>query len=300
VGFQPVFGRDFLKIIRIDAARNTATGCHLETVCDIPGFGAFFARIEFDLFCDRYAILGDGRLAHHLRHYLVLEGQRVSAWARKADSSFNTHANADAEQRLRGTVAGADRVLLLVSDQAIGTLLRRYPWLHQHRLIHCAGALTIPGVAGAHPLMTFGHQLYPRERYRDVPFMVEAGQRFADLFPGLPNQSYPVAIEHKALYHALCVMAGNFPQCLWQATGQRLEQELAVPPEALSAYLRQSLDNFLADPAGALTGPLSRGDATTLERNQQALGDSPMAGLYRAFIDFHADQNRPDEERRAS
>lgn len=248
-----------------------------------------------------YAILGDGRLARHLRHYLELEGHTTSAWARNARSRFNSHSQPDAEQRLRQTLGGADRVLLLIADDALAPLLRQYPFLHQHPLIHCAGALSIPGVAGAHPLMTFGNTLYEAADYRAIPFMIEEGHDFAGLFPGLPNPSYAIAAEHKALYHALCVMAGNFPQLLWQNVSKRLQNELAVPPQALGAYLRRSLDNFLDDPEGALTGPLARQDHNTLNRNITALGASPLTGLFEAFVAFHQESSRqPQQERQAS
>lgn len=247
-----------------------------------------------------YAIVGGGRLAKHLRHYLELEGQTTSAWARKAQSRFNTHTHPDPEQRLRQTVEGADRVLLLVSDDALAPLLRQYAFLHQHRLIHCAGALSLPGVAGAHPLMTFGTTLYEPADYRAIPFMVEEGHRFEQLFPGLDNPNYTVAAQHKALYHALCVVAGNFPQLLWQTVGAQLREELAVPPEALSAYLQRSLDNFLADPDGALTGPLARGDGATMQRNIAALGNTPLAELYESFVRFHDKETHPQLERNVS
>lgn len=243
-----------------------------------------------------YAILGDGRLARHLRHYLQLEGLACTGWARNPRSDFNTHDHPDPEHRLRATVAGASRVVLAVSDDALASLLRRYPFLHQHRLVHCAGALSLPGVAGVHPLMTFGESLYPHEAYRAIPFMVEAGHAFEDLFPGLPNAHYSIAPEQKALYHALCVVAGNFPQLLWQAVGGRLQDELGVPPEAMAAYLQRALDNFLEDPDGALTGPLARGDRATQERNLAALEPGPLAGLYRAFTEFHGGGEEPRVE----
>jgi hypothetical protein len=242
-----------------------------------------------------YALLGGGRLARHLRHYLHLEGLAVSGWARDPRSDLNTHDDPDPERRLRATLDGATQVLLLVADDAIPALLREYPFLHQHRLVHCAGALSLPGVAGAHPLMTFGRDLYDLGTYRSIPFMVEAGHEFSDLLPGLANPHHVVAPEQKALYHALCVMAGNFPQVLWQAVAGRLADELSVPPTALAAYLRQSLENFLADPEGALTGPLARGDRRTLARNRAALGSGSQRDLFDAFLRFYETQH-PDRD----
>jgi predicted short-subunit dehydrogenase-like oxidoreductase (DUF2520 family) len=234
-----------------------------------------------------YAILGDGRLGRHLRQYLTLLGQRCSGWSRNLASPFNTHHDTEAETRLRRTIAPASHVLLLVTDDAISGLVRRYPVLHRHRLVHCAGAVRLPGIAGAHPLMTFADRLYTLEQYRRIPFLVESGYCFDHLFPGLPNPHHTVPVGQKALYHALCVAAGNFPQILWQAVAERFAGELDIPAAALEPYLRQSLENWLADPAGALTGPLARGDAQTVSRNLAALDGDALRELYAAFVAFH-------------
>lgn len=247
-----------------------------------------------------YALLGGGRVARHLRHYLQLEDLPVTGWARDNRSTLNSFDDPDPERRLRATVAKATHVLLLVSDDAIAPLLRRYAFLHGHELVHCAGAISLPGVAGAHPLMTFGRDLYDRDAYRRIPFVVEAGHRFTDLFPGLENPHHAIAPEQKALYHALCVTAGNFPQLLWQAVGERLERDLGIPADVLGAYLQQSLSNALADPDGALTGPLARGDTATIGRNLSALGPGGLQELYRAFMEFHGRETRPALRQNAS
>lgn len=237
---------------------------------------------------NHYAILGDGRLSRHMHLYLGLQGQACSGWARNRHSNFNTHDTRDHELRLRRTIEPASRVLLLVTDDAIAPLVRQYPFLHHKRLIHCAGALSLPGIAGAHPLMTFADGWYSLEQYRAIPFLVESGHEFPDLFPGLPNPYHTVSVEQKALYHALCVMAGNFPQILWSAVSERFRDRLDVPPDVLHAYLRRSLENFLASPDDALTGPLARGDDRTVQRNMAALGGDHLQDLYAAFARFYA------------
>ena len=236
-----------------------------------------------------YAILGDGRLARHMRHYLGLLGQACSGWSRNAASAFNSHHEPDAAARLRRTIAPASHVLLLVADDALGPLLRQYPLLHGRRLVHCAGALSLPGVAGVHPLMTFAEPLYGLEQYRRIPFLVEAGHDFNALFPALPNPHHVVAVEDKALYHALCVMAGNFPQLLWQQVSERFADRLGVPATVLQPYLEQVLANFIAQPGRALTGPLARGDQRTVARNLQALDGDPLQAVYRAFVTLHGE-----------
>jgi predicted short-subunit dehydrogenase-like oxidoreductase (DUF2520 family) len=238
-----------------------------------------------------FAILGGGRLARHMRHYLSLLHLPHSCWARNPAAALNTHALADTAARLRATVEPASHVLLLVSDGAIAGLLKRYPVLQRRTLVHCSGALSVPGVAGAHPLMTFGEALYPLEQYRRIPFMVDSGHDFAALLPGLPNPHYEIPLEQKARYHALCVMAGNFSQVLWQSVSRRFD-EMGLPAATLQPYLRQVVDNFVRDPDTALTGPLTRGDWQTVERNLQALGTDSLEPLYRAFLE-HWQAERP-------
>ena len=238
-----------------------------------------------------YAIVGGGRLARHFSNYFQLLEISHTRWARDGQSRFNTFDTPDAEQRLRETIGKADRILLLVSDNAIGALLKQYPFLHEKQLIHCSGALSIPGVAGAHPLMTFADDLYDLQTYQSVPFMLEAGQCFDELFPGLHNLHFSINIEDKAGYHAMCVVAGNFAQLLWEAVSDRFGQQFELPAEVLHPYLKQIVSNFIQTPETALTGPLSRNDEQTIEHNLNALEGDPMQDLYRAFVDCYKKEN---------
>jgi len=240
-----------------------------------------------------YAIAGGGRLARHFSNYFQLLEIPNTRWTRDGRPSSNTCAHTDAEQRLRRTIADADRVLLLVSDNAIAPLLKQYPFLHEKQLIHCSGALSFPGVCGAHPLMTFADELYGLETYQSVPFMLEAGYDFQDLLPGLPNPHFAISVEDKARYHALCVMAGNFSQLLWKGVTDRFEGQFDLPAETLHPYLNQLADNFIAAGGSALTGPLVRNDQATIERNINALDGDPLQDLYRAFVRFYDVEKSP-------
>jgi predicted short-subunit dehydrogenase-like oxidoreductase (DUF2520 family) len=203
---------------------------------------------------------------------------------------LNSHALPDPAQRLEATLLPATHALLLVSDGAIPELLRRYPMLHEKTLVHCSGSQAFPGVAGAHPLMTFSHDLYSPELYRRIPFMVDSGYAFRDVLPGFPNPHYSVSLGDKPRYHALCVMAGNFSQILWQTASRRF-LDMGLPPAALLPYLEQVSTNFADSPDTALTGPLSREDNGTVERNLNALEDDPLHEVYQAFVNlYHAEQ----------
>jgi predicted short-subunit dehydrogenase-like oxidoreductase (DUF2520 family) len=185
-------------------------------------------------------------------------------------------------------LATASNILLAISDDALEPFIAQYPGLRVHTLVHFSGSKTITGIAGLHPLMTFGPKTYDRETYRSIPFVTEAGSAgFKDIFPALPNPSRAIEPEFKPLYHALCVMAGNFPTLLWDKACREFEGTLGLPREILGPYLEQTLKNTLANSGQALTGPLARRDLETVTKNIAALGGDEYAGIYRAFARSH-------------
>lgn len=246
-----------------------------------------------------YTIIGGGRLARHMHHYLSLLGIPHNGWARDSTSPLNTFADADPALRLRRATAAASHVLLLVSDSAIAEVVKRYPFLHEKTLVHCSGALSFPGLAGAHPLMTFSHSLYSLDQYRRIPFMIESGHDFKEILPGLPNPSFEIPVAQKARYHALCVMAGNFSQILWKAVSDRFA-DIGLPPESLTPYLERVVGNFVHDPESALTGPLSRNDRGIIQRNLDALVHDPMQQVYQSFLALYAAEKPAADLREAA
>lgn len=226
-----------------------------------------------------YGLVGRGRVATHMARYLELEAIPFARWHRGM--------NRAAESVLVGTPV----ILLAISDDALRPFLSAHPALAERTVIHFSGAAVIEGASGMHPLMTFGPKPYDPETYRAIPFVCErGGLSFGEVFPGLPNPSRAIDPELKPLYHALCVMAGNFPALLWNKAFGEFEQRLGLPHELLRAYLYQTLENTLESGGKALTGPLARGDRGTVDRNLAALGDDTYAGVYRAFARSHGMQ----------
>lgn len=234
-----------------------------------------------------YGLLGSGRLARHLAHYFRSEGLEVRRWARKADPEANSPDPAqrpDPEDRLRAAMADCSHVLVLLSDDAIAPFVAGHDFLKDKILIHCSGAQSIPGLNGAHPLMTFGPELYGRERYRAVPFVTDAeGLSFPELFPALANPHHALPAEKKALYHAYCVVSGNFTGLLWERVFAEFEARLGLPKQVLKPYMEQVFAN-LASAEGVVTGPLVRRDMKTIARNLKALEGNELRGVYEAFL----------------
>ena len=221
-----------------------------------------------------YGLIGRGRVAAHLARYLELEAQPCVAWHRRMPTP--------AEEAL----AGCGVVLLAISDAALPTFLDAHPGLAGRKLVHFSGSLAVAGLHGAHPLMTFGPELYDRETYRSIPFITErGGARFEDLFPGLVNPSWAIDRELKPLYHALCALAGNGTTLLWAKAIGDFETRLGVPAAALRPFLERTLHNVAASGGAALTGPLARRERETVARDLAALADDPYGPVYRAFAE---------------
>lgn len=224
-----------------------------------------------------YLIIGQGRVARHMGCYLTLLNIPFTTWHR-----------AEPPADLTARARAATHILVLIRDGAIE------PFVHEHLRdlpvvkIHFSGALATPAAVGAHPLMTFGDDLYTLEKYKSIPFVLDEGAPdMSELLPGLSNPSVRLPAAQKAKYHAMCVLAGNFSCLLWQKFFSTLTTEFHFPPGFGIPYLLQQAENIARDPASALTGPLARGDDVTLAKNIQALEGDAFQAVYKSFVDAY-------------
>lgn len=234
----------------------------------------------------KFLIVGAGKIAKHLNHYLSLLGHHPLSWDRSQDPHL-----------LKTKIAEATHVLLAVSDSAIEGFFRKHLAGLDKTVVHFSGALNISEVIAAHPLMTFGPELYERDTYRRIHFVVTGASSLQEALPGLTNEFSVLAPEHKALYHALCVMGGNFPVILWQKMFSEFER-LGITREAARVYLETILHNTMAQPATALTGPLARKDKATVIKNIEALENDPFQKVYFDFADIVAPDLLSEKERK--
>ncbi len=223
----------------------------------------------------RYFIAGSGRTARHFAHYFHKLGLNFNQWDRSQPREL-----------LQSRLAQSTHVLLLISDSAIESFYREHLHHYTGSVLHFSGALEIPGVESAHPLMTFAQDLYDLETYKKIPFVTTSKKPASKLLPGLPNSVHAISADKKAYYHALCVMSGNFTTLLWQKLSAGLK-DLGLPDGVESVYRKQIFQNMAHDLSGALTGPIARHDLPTVIRNDQALRNDPYQQIYRAFLAVH-------------
>lgn len=189
----------------------------------------------------------------------------------------------------RDALADADLVVLAVPDAAISEVAQRVPlgpWL-----AHVSGATSLTALDphvrrfSVHPLQTL-----TRERGAEqldgawaavTAETDEARSEARWLAETLGLHAFDVADADKPLYHAGAAMASNFLVTLHQAAARLLEESHA-PPEALVPLMTRTIENGFV-----LTGPIARGDWSTVEAHLAALEQRApdLVPLYRALAE---------------
>lgn len=223
----------------------------------------------------KFLLIGRGRLAQHLHHvHSRLLGQEIRQWHRRLSMEV-----------LERDLEWATHVGLAISDRALADFYQAHlagrPTL---KVVHFSGASSVPGTACAHPVMSFGAQIFSDDIYPRIVFAVTGAESLSEVLPGWTNPWIPLAEADKGLHHAWCVLAGNFPVMMWTEFERQLTAR-GAPNDSARIYVQQIAANFRSQGDLALTGPLVRGDLETIEKNIQALGASPWAGVYRAFLE---------------
>jgi hypothetical protein len=219
----------------------------------------------------KFLIIGDGKIAKHFSYYFEILKINYCCWNRGLSAS-------DLDQK----IATCSHVFLLIKDSAIEEFYKKNVHGKAITAVHFSGSLSLPGILDFHPLMTFGSKLYDQNFYFQIPFV----STVPTTLPGIPNKVILINKEDKPLYHALCVVAGNFPQALFSLAKQHL-LKLGMPAEAINSYGQQSFFNVLENAQAQLTGPLARKDHRTIEENLKSLAGTPFVNIYKAMQELY-------------
>jgi len=238
----------------------------------------------------RFVIIGAGMLGRTLAAALRARGLTVVAVAsRRLEAAQAAAELAGCDFATTDVVAAArrgDMVVLSVPDDAIATVCEQVAdgggFTAGDVAVHLSGALGSDALdaarrcgAGAlafHPAQTFAR--VDPTLFGGIVCAIEGDAEAAALGCALAELlgSRPVSVraEDKALYHAALCVASNYAVTLADAGGALLE-EAGFGDAALATLmplLRAILDNLgRVGPPKALTGPISRGDTTTLREH---------------------------------
>jgi predicted short-subunit dehydrogenase-like oxidoreductase (DUF2520 family) len=189
----------------------------------------------------------------------------------------------------REASADADLVLLAVPDSSIADVARNVPlgpWL-----AHVSGATSLTALDphqrrfSVHPLQTLSLDRGAEQldgAWAAITAETDEARGTAEwLAITMGLRSFPLADADKPLYHAGAAIASNFLVTLYRAAARLLEESDA-PPEALVPLMQRTIENGFA-----LTGPIARGDWSTVEAHLSALEERApdLVPLYRALAE---------------
>lgn len=168
-------------------------------------------------------------------------------------------------------------------------------------VVHCSGNETsaildplkkLKAVTAAfHPLQTF-HKNSGADSFNDIYISLEGDEKAVHLLSGIANRLgskvLPITPGAKPYLHAAAVMASNYLVALMEAAGEisglgGIEQQQAR--KALMPLAKTALENTSAsDLSAVLSGPVARGDVSTVEKHLKLLEHNPeLLSLYKTL-----------------
>jgi predicted short-subunit dehydrogenase-like oxidoreductase (DUF2520 family) len=275
----------------------------------------------------RISIIGPGRVGQTIGRALAGKGcQIVDVVGRRDDAvsrAVDFIGGGRGRQSVRELSDAFDVLLIAVPDDPIGEVaveLSASPLpLAQKCAFHFSGSLSSEALTplrergmltgSLHPLMSFPDPASALGRLPGIYYCLEGdahGLNVAkQLVSLLGGNHFSIATEHKPLYHSAAVLACGQMIALLDVA-YSLWGMIGIEPETTQAALLPLIKSAVAGveqlgPRGALTGPFSRGDVSTIEKHLAELvrANPQFAEIYRA-LGRHAltlspiDSNRKD------
>ncbi len=253
------------------------------------------------------SVIGTGRLGTALaaalarRKYLIKAiSDRDSSAARESRRIIG-HGRISSHNSI--AAAAADIVFLCLPDDAVrgeAALLAGsgVDWRGK-RVFHTSGLLTSAAldplkrrgalVASIHPIQSFPSKRTPPSRFEGIFWGIEGSPKAvatgAGIARSLGGRVLRLRAGQKPLYHAACAMASNYLVVILDRAAALLHEAGISGEKALRALfplVEGTLQNVKAlDTSRALTGPIARGDARSVEAHLMALRRFP--GVSRAY-----------------
>ncbi len=247
----------------------------------------------------RLAFIGAGRLGTALARACAARGEAVVAVASRSQAAAEQLA-AQLTVKLPAcralspaqAVQAADWVFLTVSDDAIASLAESLPWRPGQLALHCSGATELSALAAAaragaqtagfHPLQIFSDPEQAEYLLAGSTVAIELGaadaalqQRLHGLAQVLGMQPLQLPPGSRAAYHAAANFSASFLLSLLEEAAQLWAQVGLPESAALPALLPLARGTLAAAQArglaGALSGPIARGDLGVVAAHLQAL-----------------------------
>lgn len=251
-------------------------------------------------------VIGPGRVGTALAVALGRAGYRIVAAAGGSAASRERFADHVAGARLdadpAAVVARGGTVVVATPDDAIEAVVTDLAaadlWVQDQHVVHLAGsrgvavlrraALAGARVAACHPAQTVPAGSVDPDTFVGTAWAVtcEVNDRAwaVDLVEAVGGDAHLVPEDRRVLYHAGLTVGSNTVGAAVAVARQLLVAATVDDPAAfLGPLVSASVTNVLAHGAGALTGPVVRGDVGTVAAHlEQLAADLPsLAEAYR-------------------
>jgi predicted short-subunit dehydrogenase-like oxidoreductase (DUF2520 family) len=195
------------------------------------------------------------------------------------------------EERGVGLREDAELTLLCVPDTAIRDVAQGLSLGHGRWVAHVSGATPLAALGpheqrfSLHPLQTFtalrGGEQFDGAWAAVVGESDAARERGVWLAETLGLRPFALADVARPAYHAGAAIASNYLVTLHRAAS-RLFEAAGAPPEALVPLMTRTIENDFE-----LTGPISRGDWTTVDAHVRAIHDEApdLEAMYRVLAE---------------
>ncbi|MGC1182385.1 Rossmann-like and DUF2520 domain-containing protein [Legionella sp.] len=178
--------------------------------------------------------------------------------------------------------------------------LSKNPFLKQENIVlHCSGSLTSDTlnsasnkgcfVASVHPMRSFAKPELSIEEYQGTYCAMEGDEKslpiLKSLFEKIGSITYQIDKSKKSLYHAAGVFSSNYLVTLAQQALTCMQEsgvETEIAMHIITNLMKGSISNLekTLSPKQSLTGPIQRGDVSTIEKHMDALYDEDRKILY--------------------
>ena len=247
--------------------------------------------------------IGAGRtgctLGKYLEGYVTVAGYYSRTWQSADDAATFTQSRAFCD--LETLVNSCDTIFITTPDGVISEVwecIRHYN-LKDKIVCHFSGSLSSgifsnSGSTGAsccsvHPMYAFSSKYKSYLQFNTACLSVEgqekAVQEMKKLFEALHHKVFIINPCDKAKYHAAAVFASNYVTGVMHIALKLLKECGFSEGDAMELLAPVTLNNINSvlenGPAHALTGPVERGDISTVERHIGILNDEDILKIYK-------------------
>ena len=176
-------------------------------------------------------------------------------------------------------VTDAELIILCVPDAAIAGVAASITPREDRVIAHVSGSRNLdvlalhPRVGSLHPLMALPSGS-DGDRLIGATYCVAGDDLLRDVARSLGGRIITLRDDQRTIYHAAAVVASNHLVALMGQV-RTLAESIGLTLEDFLPLAQQSLEDVARfGPDGALTGPASRGDMTTIDAHLAALPES--------------------------